>query len=216
MAPRFRGRCRSARPVRHRRVSGDRAASGTSRRPRSSATRSRPSSTRLTETERLLGGTPLEHLDRPRDRRDPARSRSSPITEAASRQPASPRYIERAPGADPHPHPPEERRPERRPRARLPARLKYEHLYRLEIDDGHDLGLEAESYRQLFNADPTARGARRMRRPLDVHLEAVRLTPDHQANRARTPATFVTRDIRVSAGAIRPTISRPRRRALAG
>ena len=29
--------------------------------------------------------------------------------------------------------------------------LKYEHLYRLEIDDGHQLGQEVESYRQLFN-----------------------------------------------------------------
>ena len=29
--------------------------------------------------------------------------------------------------------------------------LKYEHLYRIEIDDGHDLGLETETYRQLFN-----------------------------------------------------------------
>jgi hypothetical protein len=29
--------------------------------------------------------------------------------------------------------------------------LKYEHLYRLEIDDGHQLGHETETYRQLFN-----------------------------------------------------------------
>ena len=49
--------------------------------------------------------------------------------------------------------------------------LKYEHLYRHEIDDGHQLGLEAESYRQLFN---TVRPHQTLagRRPLDVHLEA--------------------------------------------
>ena len=56
--------------------------------------------------------------------------------------------------------------------------LKYEHLYRHEIDDGHQLGLEAESYRQLFN---TVRPHQTLagRRPLDVHLEAcqTRQTP---------------------------------------
>ena len=87
--------------------------------------------------------------------------RSSPITAAASNQPASPRFIERAPRADPHPHPPQEPRPERRPRARLPARLKYEHLYRLEIDDGHDLGLETRDLPAALQPDPTAPITRR-------------------------------------------------------
>ena len=36
-------------------------------------------------------------------------------------------------------------------RERAFGSLKYEHLYRLEIDDGHTLGVEAENYRQLFN-----------------------------------------------------------------
>ena len=56
-------------------------------------------------------------------------------------------------------------------RERAFGSLKYEHLYRLEIDDGHDLGLETETYRQLFN---TVRPHQSLdgRRPLDVHLEA--------------------------------------------
>jgi putative transposase len=49
--------------------------------------------------------------------------------------------------------------------------LKYEHLYRLEIDDGYDLGRETEHYRQLFNTIRPHEGIG-MRRPLDVHLEA--------------------------------------------
>ena len=36
-------------------------------------------------------------------------------------------------------------------RERAFGSLKYEHLYRHEIDNGFDLGLEVESYRQLFN-----------------------------------------------------------------
>ena len=54
--------------------------------------------------------------------------------------------------------------------------LKYEHLYRLEIDDGHDLGVETEHYRELFNEirpHQTLDG----RRPLDVHLEACQTPP---------------------------------------
>lgn len=56
-------------------------------------------------------------------------------------------------------------------RERAFGSLKYEHLYRHEIDDGHQLGLEVESYRQLFN---TVRPHQSLagRRPLDVHLEA--------------------------------------------
>jgi len=56
-------------------------------------------------------------------------------------------------------------------RERAFGSLKYEHLYRHEIDDGHDLGLHVERYRQLFN---TVRPHRSLagRRPLDVHLEA--------------------------------------------
>ena len=56
-------------------------------------------------------------------------------------------------------------------RERAFGSLKYEHLYRLEIDDGFDLGREIESYRQLFN-QIRPHEALAMRRPLDVHLEA--------------------------------------------
>ncbi len=56
-------------------------------------------------------------------------------------------------------------------RERAFGSLKYEHLYRLEIDDGHTLGLEVEAYRQLFN-QIRPHEALAMRRPLDVHLEA--------------------------------------------
>jgi len=54
--------------------------------------------------------------------------------------------------------------------------LKYEHLYRHEIDDGHQLGHEVERYRQLFN---TVRPHRALRgqRPLDVHLDPSLKTP---------------------------------------
>lgn len=57
-------------------------------------------------------------------------------------------------------------------RERTFGSLKYEHLYRQEIDDGHQLGLEVELYRQLFN---TVRPHQTLagRRPLDVHLEAI-------------------------------------------
>jgi len=37
-------------------------------------------------------------------------------------------------------------------RERAFGSLKYEHLYRHEIDDGHDLGLQVERYRQLFRS----------------------------------------------------------------
>jgi len=66
--------------------------------------------------------------------------------------------------------------------------LKYEHLYRLEIDDRHDLGLETETYRQLFNTirlHQTLHG----RRPLDVHLEACQ-TPATPSNPSPKPCHF--------------------------
>ena len=37
--------------------------------------------------------------------------------------------------------------------------IKYEHLYRHEIDDGHQLGLHVERYRQLFKAPTTTAAA---------------------------------------------------------
>ena len=61
-------------------------------------------------------------------------------------------------------------------RERAFGSLKYEHLYRHEIDDGHQLGIEADRYRELFN---TARPHQTLgsRRPLDVHLEACKTPP---------------------------------------
>ena len=55
-------------------------------------------------------------------------------------------------------------------RERAFGSLKYEHLYRHEIDDGHTLGQEVENYRQLFN-QIRPHEAIGMQRPLDVHLE---------------------------------------------
>ena len=56
-------------------------------------------------------------------------------------------------------------------RERAFGSLRYEHLYRLEIDDGFDLGRETESYRHIFNTI-RPHEALAWRRPLDVHLEA--------------------------------------------
>ncbi len=66
-------------------------------------------------------------------------------------------------------------------RERAFGSLKYEHLYRHEIDDGHQLGVEAEAYRQLFNTirpHQTLRG----RRPLHVHLEPGQTDPTPKLN----------------------------------
>jgi transposase InsO family protein len=63
--------------------------------------------------------------------------------------------------------------------------LKYEHLYRHEIDDGHQLGQEVETYRTLFN---TIRPHRSLggRRPLDVHLAACKNPPTPKLNEPKT------------------------------
>ena len=63
--------------------------------------------------------------------------------------------------------------------------LKYEHLYR-EIDDGYQLGLEGETYRQLFNTI-RPHEALAMRRPLEVHLEAIN---DHQTIKSTEPESL--------------------------
>jgi putative transposase len=71
-------------------------------------------------------------------------------------------------------------------RERAFGSLKYEHPYRHEIDDGHDLGLQVERYRQLFNQvrpHQTLAG----RRPLDVHLEAIN---DDQTIKSNEPETL--------------------------
>ncbi|MEJ7567747.1 MAG: integrase core domain-containing protein [Gaiellaceae bacterium] len=70
-------------------------------------------------------------------------------------------------------------------RERAFGSLKYEHLYRHEIDDGHQLGLHVERYRQLFN---TVRPHQSLagRRPLDVHLEASLTPPTPKPNEPET------------------------------
>jgi len=70
-------------------------------------------------------------------------------------------------------------------RERAFGSLKYEHLYRHEIDDGHQLGLHVERYRQLFN---TVRPHQSLagRRPLDVHLEASLTPPTPKLNEPET------------------------------
>jgi transposase InsO family protein len=73
-------------------------------------------------------------------------------------------------------------------RERAFGSLKYEHLYRLEIDDGHQLGQEVETYRQLFNTI-RPHEAIGMRRPLDVHLEAVN---EPQTIKSTEPETLPT------------------------
>jgi transposase InsO family protein len=73
-------------------------------------------------------------------------------------------------------------------RERAFGSLKYEHLYRLEIDDGYDLGIEAERYRQLFNTI-RPHEALAMRRPLDVHLEACN---HDQTTKSNEPETLPT------------------------
>jgi transposase InsO family protein len=71
-------------------------------------------------------------------------------------------------------------------RERAFGSLKYEHLYRHEIDDGHQLGLEVETYRKLFNQVRPHEGIS-MRRPLDVHLEAIN---DPQTTKSTEPETL--------------------------
>ena len=83
-------------------------------------------------------------------------------------------------------------------RERAFGSLKYEHLYRHEIDDGHDLGLHVERYRQLFNTRPAAPLTRRQtpaRRP----PRSTQQRSDPQVNRARNPATFVKQDMPIGA-----------------
>ena len=123
----------------------------------------------LAETERLTGRPLIELLT------DPATGEVRPIAVVTDNGPCfkSVRfaaYIERRPELI-HIRTRRKSPGQNGVRERAFGSLKYEHLYRLEIDDGHTLGVEAERYRELFN-QIRPHEALAMRRPLEVYLEA--------------------------------------------
>ena len=138
----------------------------------------------LSETERLTG-RPLVELPA-----DPATAEIRPLVVVTDNGPCfkSVRfaaYIDRRPELT-HVRSRRKSPGQNGVRERAFGSLKYEHLYRHEIDDGHQLGIEAESYRQLFNRI-RPHEAIGMRRPLDVHLENCN---DHQTPKSTEPKTL--------------------------
>ena len=148
--------------------------------------RSRPSKQAITETERLTGRPLAELLA------DPATGEIRPIAVVTDNGPCfkAARFATHI-----------ERRPELihiRTRRKSPGQngvrerafgsLKYEHLYRLEIDDGYTLGVEVERYRQLFNTIRPHEGIS-MQRPLDVHLQACNSDQTLKSNQPETLPT---------------------------
>jgi len=137
----------------------------------------------LTETKRLLGCTLRDHLT------DPETGEIRPVAIVTDnggcfRSGRFARFI------DEHPELIHIRTRVRSPgqngvRERAFKSLKYEHLYRHEIDDGHQLAIETESYRQLFN---TVRPHQTLagRRPLDVHLQACQTPPTPKLSEPET------------------------------
>ena len=123
----------------------------------------------LTETERLLGQALLDVVT------DPETGEVRPVALVTDNGPCfkSSRF---AAFVDRHPELIHIRTKRKSPgqngvRERAFGSLKYEHLYRHEIDDGHDLGLHVERYRQLFN-QVRPHQSLAGRRPLDAHLQA--------------------------------------------
>lgn len=123
----------------------------------------------LAEAERLLGGSLLEHLT------DLETGEIRPVAVVTDNGPCFKsrefaRFIEGRPELI-HIRTRVKSPGQNGVRERAFGSLKYEHLYRREIDDGHQLGLETETYRQLFN---TVRPHRSLagQRPLDIHLAA--------------------------------------------
>ena len=128
----------------------------------------------IVEAERLLGGPLLEHIT------DRESGELRPVCVVTDNGPCFKsndfaRFINGRPELI-HIHTKRKSPGQNGVRERAFRSLKYEHLYRHEIDDGHQLGLEVESYRTLFN---TIRPHRSLagRRPLDVHLEACNTPP---------------------------------------
>ncbi len=65
-------------------------------------------------------------------------------------------------------------------RERAFGSLKYEHLYRLEIDDGHTLGQEVENYRQLFNKSARTKRSACAARSTSTSKRSTTLRPPSQ------------------------------------
>lgn len=125
--------------------------------------------TAIAEAERLCGGVPLaEQLT------DPATGKTTrikPVTDnggackgarfaafiASRPELAHLRTRRRSPGQN-------------GVRERAFGSLKYEHLYRVEIDDGQALAVEAERYREVFNT-VRPQEALGMRRPAEIHQQ---------------------------------------------
>ncbi len=128
----------------------------------------------LAETQRLLGRTLLEHVT------DPESGEIHPVAVVTDnggcfKSARFARFI------DEHPELIHIRTRAKSPgqngvRERAFQSLKYEHLYRHEIDDGHDLTTQSEHYRQLFN-QVRPHQSLGGRRPLDVHLKACQTAP---------------------------------------
>ncbi len=138
----------------------------------------------ITETQRL-GGRPLREL-----LADPETGEIRPIALVTDNGPCF-KAARLAAFIEKRPEPIHIRTPRKSPnqngvRERAFGPLKYEHLYRLEIDDGSQLGLEVETYRQLFNTI-RPHEALAMRRPLEVHLEAIN---DHQTIKSTEPESL--------------------------
>ena len=160
------------------------SSAGTSPPRRTSATRPRRPNRRSQRPSGLAAVRSESCSPIPRPARS-ARSRSSRITGHASRPPASPPSSRSARSRSTSAHR-GSRRTKNGVRERAFGSLKYEHLYRLEIDDGYQLGLEVETYRQLFNTI-RPHEASATRRPLEVHLEAIN---DHQTIKSTEPESL--------------------------
>ena len=145
------------------------SSAGTSRRPPTTATRSRPSSSQSPRPNGSRAARCANCSSTKRPAR-PDRSRSSPTTGPCFKAARFAAFIARRPELI---HIRTRRKSPRQNgvRERAFGSRKYEHLYRQEIDDGHQLGREVESYRRVFNTI-RSHEALGQKRPLDVHLEA--------------------------------------------
>lgn len=70
-------------------------------------------------------------------------------------------------------------------RERAFGSLKYEHLYRMEINDGPSLAVEAESYRQVFNTI-RPHEALGFARPVEIHQQDQQAHPSFEETEPKT------------------------------